>query len=413
MNRKITHWLVALTIVANIAPGAVFAQTASTSANATAIADLLRQIQLLNQQISNLKTQTQQVRSQRKEAVSTLLTALREGSQGDKVAMLQALLAADPTIYPEGLISGFYGRLTAAAVKRFQKKHGLAQVGFVGPKTLQKLNEFLEQNPVALEDDDDDDRDHEGKGIGVSKRVCAKVPPGHLVAPGWLRKHDGERPIVPLCQNLPPGIIKQLPTSTTPTSTTDVTAPVIANVGASVGPTSVLVSWTTNEPADTQMAYGTSTAYGLTTALGPLFLINHSQGISGLSTVTTYHYQVRSKDPAGNLATSTDQSFTTAAGDTTAPVISSVGVIASSTQATVVWTTNEPSTSKVYFGTSSTVDTAATSTPSVSTSTLVTSHSVDLMSLATSTTYYLVVESADGFGNTSTSSASFATATST
>jgi hypothetical protein len=39
--------------------------------------------------------------------------------------------------------------------------------------------------------------------------------------------------------------------------------------------------------------------------------------LSGLTPSTLYHYRVRSKDAAGNLAVSSDQSFTTGAGGTT------------------------------------------------------------------------------------------------
>src|SRR4029450_10301370 len=40
---------------------------------------------------------------------------------------------------------------------------------------------------------------------------------------------------------------------------------------------------------------------------------SHSVAVSGLSPSTTYHYRVKSKDAAGNLATSGDLTFTTTA----------------------------------------------------------------------------------------------------
>lgn len=66
---------------------------------------------------------------------------MKLGSQGEQVKTLQVILAKDAAIYPEGRVSGYYGPLTVAAVKRFQKKHGIAQLGVVGPQTLKKLNE--------------------------------------------------------------------------------------------------------------------------------------------------------------------------------------------------------------------------------------------------------------------------------
>src|SRR3989344_2242655 len=77
-------------------------------------------------------------------------TELDFGAQNDNVSKLQAVLAADPTIYPEGRITGYYGSLTVAAVKRFQERYGLAQVGRVGPQTLAKLNEVFGSEEPAM-----------------------------------------------------------------------------------------------------------------------------------------------------------------------------------------------------------------------------------------------------------------------
>jgi len=73
---------------------------------------------------------------------------LQFGDEGEAVLRLQELLASDPEIYPEKLISGYYGSLTRAAVRRFQTKHGLPAVGRVGPQTRAKLAEVF-SSPVA------------------------------------------------------------------------------------------------------------------------------------------------------------------------------------------------------------------------------------------------------------------------
>lgn len=67
---------------------------------------------------------------------------LEVGSRGTDVSELQAYLAADATLYPEGLVTGYFGVLTEAAVMRFQARYGIAQVGRVGPITRAKLNEL-------------------------------------------------------------------------------------------------------------------------------------------------------------------------------------------------------------------------------------------------------------------------------
>ncbi len=65
------------------------------------------------------------------------------GVENDDVTKLQALLATDPSIYPEGKVTGYFGPATRAAVKRFQAKYGLATPGRVGPQTLAKLAEIF------------------------------------------------------------------------------------------------------------------------------------------------------------------------------------------------------------------------------------------------------------------------------
>lgn len=63
--------------------------------------------------------------------------------QGDDVKLLQNILAANKAFYPEGLITGYYGQLTANAVKRFQQAYGVSAVGVFGPKTRAKMNEVV------------------------------------------------------------------------------------------------------------------------------------------------------------------------------------------------------------------------------------------------------------------------------
>ena len=109
---------------------------------------------------------------------------------------------------------------------------------------------------------------------------------------------------------------------TLPTATpTDTTPPAIRSVASgSLTTSAATISWSTDEPATTQVEYGTSTAYGSTTTLDASLTTNHSQALSNLSAGAVYHYRVKSKDSAGNVATSADFTFTTtAAADPTPP----------------------------------------------------------------------------------------------
>jgi len=109
--------------------------------------------------------------------------------------------------------------------------------------------------------------------------------------------------------------------SSTGTGTgTDTTAPQITNVVASTETTSATITWSTNEPASSQVEYGTSTSYDSLSPSTPqndpsagtsVGVVSHSVTLTGLNSGTEYHYKVKSKDVAGNLAVSEDETFTT------------------------------------------------------------------------------------------------------
>ena len=68
---------------------------------------------------------------------------LQAGMRNDQVSLLQGFLARDKSVYLEGKITGYFGPMTKAAVKRFQARYGIRQVGRVGPQTMAKLNEIF------------------------------------------------------------------------------------------------------------------------------------------------------------------------------------------------------------------------------------------------------------------------------
>ena len=113
----------------------------------------------------------------------------------------------------------------------------------------------------------------------------------------------------------------------------DTAAPVVSAVQATnVGTTGATISWTTDEPADTWVEYGTTTAYGSSTTRDPALATAHSQNLTALAPGTLYHYQVTSRDGAGNVSVSTDRVFTTVTSDTSGPT---VGVTAPTAGATL------------------------------------------------------------------------------
>jgi|GEM_PF-4713653 len=74
---------------------------------------------------------------------------LKLGTKSKDVTELQKVLALDKDVYPEGTVSGYFGKLTEKAVKQFQTKYYseimepakiIYVTGIVGQLTMKKLN---------------------------------------------------------------------------------------------------------------------------------------------------------------------------------------------------------------------------------------------------------------------------------
>ena len=102
--------------------------------NQALISQIQEQINRLQKQLLDLISQLEQVRPFTK--------TLYRGLVDKEVENLQNLLRRWPEIYPQGLVTGYFGPLTEAAVIRFQRKHNIRAIGIVGPRTRAKLNEL-------------------------------------------------------------------------------------------------------------------------------------------------------------------------------------------------------------------------------------------------------------------------------
>jgi len=144
------------------------------------------QIQSLSQQISDLQVQLRELRVLRAQTGTSVPAssrgisrsdrfnrALGVGATGTDVTSLQEFLSQFSDLYPERLVTGFFGPLTEKAVRKFQKKYGIVSsgdadstgFGFVGPKTRAMLNDLEDSEsdsdenmpPGMMEGYDDDD----------------------------------------------------------------------------------------------------------------------------------------------------------------------------------------------------------------------------------------------------------------
>ncbi len=277
---KKTLILAIAALVALSAGNIVSAQTVSGSANVDA---MLAQLKIVRQ--------------------------LQQGMSGDDVKLLQTILATQPDIYPEGLVTGKYGPLTTKAVQKYQEKFGLQIAGRVGPKTLEKLNDFVNFNVASTLTGSSTPSTHDDK-------VCVKVPPGHLIAPGWQKKHGNENITVPTCQTLPPGILGKLGmgTTTRATTTPNIPALVFSSITATnINASTTQVNWSTNIFGTTKVVYGTSTPLTATSSVASnsTFGTTHSINLTNLATSTIYYYQVSSANIYGAVTTSGIQQFLT------------------------------------------------------------------------------------------------------
>lgn len=186
------------------------------------------------------------------QAQASINRSLDVGSSGSDVTQLQTYLATNSSWYPEGIVSGYFGPLTQAAVQRFQAAQGIVSSGSpsttgygrVGPQTRTRINVLL--------------------GGGVS----------------W----------------------DAVPTLSTP--------------AVSAGATTATLTWTTNEATEGQVFYDKATLrideatgpHQLPYASGTLVTAttngsatSYIATISGLQPNTEYHYFVRVIDSGGNV----------------------------------------------------------------------------------------------------------------
>lgn len=229
-----------------------------------------------------------------------LTRELQLGMTGGDISTLQTFLATDTSIYPQGLITGYFGSLTKAAVARFQSRNGISAVGRVGPITLSAINALLGNGTVGNGD--------------KSGPIISNV----MIMNNWNS-----------------GYWNQNQTNWTWTGTTDMSSSTWNNMygttyntqtgaatPANYGQYAVALHWNTSEAASGLVYYSTSPLpmtetmndaqiVGTTAFKDTSLKTVHDIILPNLQSNTTYYYVIYTRDASGNVSITWPSTFRT------------------------------------------------------------------------------------------------------
>lgn len=163
----------------------------------------------------------------------------------------------------------------------------------------------------------------------------------------------------------------------------------------SIADKSAQVTWRTNNVADSQINYGTTTSYELGAIVQPNMVIDHQVNLTNLLPQKEYHFRIRSSDAQKNIDATSDLTFKTAAvgiGDITPPVIINIKkTYIGGKYLTIDWETNKLTDGTLLYGLTN--EKLSSSKSQSNKSSL--KHEVILTGLKTSTNYCYQIKSKD------------------
>lgn len=219
----------------------------------------------------------------------SFLRNLQYGMQGEDVRLLQAFLNTHGSpVALSGLGSLgnetlLFGPATQAALAAFQSTHGITPAaGYFGPITRAYISTLLSPvvSPAVLQQ-------QSSSFIGASR------PRGN----GSRNSDDDEEESEEEGEEEEPG---------------DTTDPEISDIDVTdVTDESATITWTTDEPADSQVLYGVTSGLGEESTLDTEATTTHTVVLTGLNPNTDYFFRVRSADASANAAASDIAEFST------------------------------------------------------------------------------------------------------
>lgn len=236
---------------------------------------------------------------------------------------------------------------------------------------------------------------------GATNTVTATVSVGKVPIAVAVNKASGKVYVA----NYVSGTVSVIGGTTGPSVPTNLTA-------TATGDGNVMLSWSASSGATSYNLYMASQSGVTKTNYNTLTEGMQHVGVTspythtGLTNGKTYYFAVTAVNSGGESSESTEASAKPVL-ETTAPVISSVSVTEKGDTATIIWSTDEPSNSKVEYGTSTAYGKEKSDTDN-----FVSYHSITLTDLEGNKTYNYRVKSTDAWGNSATSpTATFKTTT--
>lgn len=196
---------------------------------------------------------------------------------------------------------------------------------------------------------------------------------------------------------------------TTPAVNTSSDAPVITSLS---GPStvqlgsSIAITVNAYDPNNGSLSY--SADWGDQNSLMSLFRLNDDEPFTQSATLShTYTkagvYTATFKVKAVNGKEAKSKITITVSGDLTKPIISNIQTQVTANGSIVSWTTNEPTSSKVFYSATTPLDINASGATYVSSNTLTTNHSISIPGLQSNQKYYYIVQSTDAANNSQVS----------
>lgn len=311
MKNKFLYGFLAILIIGLLPSAFVYAENTgntdkhnksvvSEDTTATGLQALIEQLQ---NQIKELQDQLAKIKSEIAEVKESLkLTKdLRRGLSNEDVKELQKFLSQFNEIYPEGLITGYFGSLTEKAIKKFQEQHEIPVTGLVGSLTREKINESLAKE----EKEEKITICHVPQGNATSRQTIT-------IGKSALEAHLGHSDAIGVCSESAPSTPQPIswqptvvpPTPTPPAETIPPSIP--ANFSArAISTDQIFLSW--NASTDNIGVIGYKIYRGgaqiITNALSPtLSSAPTSYSDAGLHASTAYTYTIAAYDAAGNMS---------------------------------------------------------------------------------------------------------------